>query len=233
MAKVRNIDISMSVPWLYRGTSNVPSPLIILLHGYGGNMEQMMRISEDCIPSTFGVASVQGPHQHTKPTRIGDSAPRVGFGWGRAFSEQHNACVHHRILDTVISALVEEHLADPDNVFLLGFSEPVPWNYQYALSGRNRIRGVVGVCGELPRSRVSNTTHTAILHVCGSSDPHNALSVAFENASYLKGNNVEVEIQVEEGAHEFNAGMKESVKAWLGSSSAKQPDKSGCSVDPA
>jgi predicted esterase len=55
MAKVRNIDISMSVPWLYRGTSNVPSPLIILLHGYGGNMEQMMRISEDCIPSTFGV----------------------------------------------------------------------------------------------------------------------------------------------------------------------------------
>src|SRR3954452_253335 len=111
-----------------------PRPLLIALHGYGGNKRQMMREAMDIAPDEFAVLSLQGFHQHLKEPKEKGGPLRFGFGWLTNFHPEDSVAVHHRALLNLIHSLVGEGVADRERVFLLGFSQSCALNYSFAFT---------------------------------------------------------------------------------------------------
>src|SRR5260221_7702682 len=151
-----------------------PAPLLIALHGYGASKRQMMREARVIAQEGFGLASLQGPHQHLKDPKEPGGPLRFGFGWLTNFRPEESVAVHHRALLELIDSLANESLADPQRIFLLGFSQSCALNYRFAFTYPHVLRGVIGICGGTPgdweSSKIYQQTNTAVLHLSGKRD---------------------------------------------------------------
>ena len=58
--------------------------------------------------------------------------------------------LHHRAVLDMADTLIDEGVADPKNIFLLGFSQTCALNYRFAFTHGKRLRGVIGICGGIP-----------------------------------------------------------------------------------
>src|SRR6266850_8274022 len=149
----------------------LPAPLLIALHGYGASKRQMMREAQALVPEGFGIASLQGFHQHMKEPKEPGGPLRFGFGWLTNFHPEESVAIHHRALLDLMQTLIGEGVTDPARIFLLGFSQSCALNYRFAFTYPNRLRGVVGICGGLPGDWETSTqyqpTNAAIFHLAG------------------------------------------------------------------
>jgi len=108
-----------------------PAPLLIALHGYGANKRQMMREALLLAPAGFGIASLQGFHQHMKEPKEPGGPLRFGFGWLTNFHPEDSVAIHHQALLDLIATLTSEGVVDPKRIFLLGFSQTCALNYRF------------------------------------------------------------------------------------------------------
>src|SRR6476659_7814062 len=111
---------------------STPAPLLIALHGYGANKRQMMREAQQMAPDGFAIASLQGFHQHFREPRVPGGPARFGFGWLTSYRPEESIAIHHQALLDLISQLVAEGVADPNRIFLVGFSQSCALNYRFA-----------------------------------------------------------------------------------------------------
>src|SRR5882762_3427822 len=118
----------------------IPAPLLIALHGYGANKQQMMREARQMAPANFAIASLQGFHQHIKEPKEAGGPLRFGFGWLTNFHPEDSVRVHHQAVLDLIQALTAEKIADPSRVFLLGFSQTCALNYRFAFTHPGYLR---------------------------------------------------------------------------------------------
>src|SRR6266404_8270903 len=109
-----------------------PAPLLIALHGYGASKRHMMREAQQMVPDGFVIAAVQGFHQHIREPKEPGGPLRFGFGWLTNFHSEESVAIHHRALLDLTQTLVDEGVADPKRVFLLGFSQTCALNYRFA-----------------------------------------------------------------------------------------------------
>src|SRR3972149_1551588 len=126
-------------------------PALIALHGYGGNRESLLAFAARLVGEGWVVAALQGTHQHAVRRRGGGL--RAVYGWGTQGDQEANQALHHAFLLAVIRDLVRACRADPRRIFLFGFSQSVGLNYRFVFTQPGRIRGVVAVCGGVPRAR--------------------------------------------------------------------------------
>src|ERR1700730_8128381 len=98
-----------------------PAPLLIALHGYGASKRQMMREAQQMAPAGFAIAALQGFHQHLKEPKEKGGPLRFGFGWLTNFRPEESIAIHHKALVDLMATLMDEGVADPGRVFLLGF----------------------------------------------------------------------------------------------------------------
>src|SRR5450432_135951 len=89
-----------------------PAPLLIALHGYGASKRQMMREAQPIAPENFGIAALQGFHQHLKDPKEPGGPLRFAFGWLTNFHAEESVAVHHQALLDLIATLVAENVAD-------------------------------------------------------------------------------------------------------------------------
>lgn len=195
------------------------APLLVALHGYGSNKAWMMREAKQFVPEGFAVAAVQGPHQHMKEPREPGGPLRYGFGWLTNFHAEESVALHHRALLDLISALVEEKVADESRVFLFGFSQSCALNYRFAFTHREVLRGVAGACGGLPgdweTSAVYGETRASVLHLSGTRDEFYPPERVGDYAERLRLRSPDVEARAYDAAHEFVPAMRADVRAWL------------------
>ncbi len=131
-----------------------PKPLLIALHGYGGDKSSMMKLARRINDRDYVIAALQGPHQHMiipppdSPDR--QRGPGYGFGWLTNFKPEESVALHHRAVNQIIDTLAAEGTADSHNVFLMGFSQAVGANFRYAFTHPQRVRGVIAICGGIP-----------------------------------------------------------------------------------
>ena len=123
------------------------APLLIAVHGYGAHKRHMMREARLVAPDNFVIASVQGPHQHFRPTPDGY---RIGFGWLTEHNADEYVRLHHDFLLRVIEKLDADGLIDISRVYLYGFSQACALNFRFAFTHSEAARAVVGVCGGIP-----------------------------------------------------------------------------------
>ena len=128
-------------------------PLLIAVHGYGAHKRYMMREARAVAPDDFVIASVQGPHQHFRPTENGY---RIGFGWLTEHKPEEYVRLHHDFLLRVIDKLFTEELIDPERIYLYGFSQSCALNFKFAFTHPNVARAIIAVCGGIPGDLETN-----------------------------------------------------------------------------
>jgi predicted esterase len=199
--------------------ADAPAPLLIALHGYGGNKRQMMREGQLIAPRGFAVASLQGPHQQMKEAREEGGPFRYAFGWLTNFRPTESIALHHRALLDLIEELSAEALIDPARVFLLGFSQSCALNYRFAFTHTQSLRGVVGICGGLPgdweTGAAYKATPASVLHLSGTRDEFYTPARTADYLERLRTRARDVEVKAYDAAHEITQPMREHIRAWL------------------
>jgi phospholipase/carboxylesterase len=197
----------------------VPAPLLIALHGYGANKRQMMREAKQMAPENFAIASLQGFHQHIKEPREAGGPLRFGFGWLTNFHPEDSVAIHHQALLDLIARLTSDGIADPKQIFLLGFSQSCALNYRFAFTYPDRLRGVVGICGGIPgdweKSERYGPTRAVVFHLAGERDEFYPPSRVEDYEAQLGLRAAEVEFKSYDAEHEIVAPMREDVRTWL------------------
>jgi predicted esterase len=124
-----------------------PAPLLIAVHGYGSHKRYMMREAQRIARDDFVIVSVQGPHQHYRPTKDGY---RVGFGWLTDHNSEEYVALHHDFLLRIIVGLERDGLIDRNRIYLFGFSQACALNFRFAFTHPEVSAAVIGVCGGIP-----------------------------------------------------------------------------------
>lgn len=198
---------------------STPAPLLLALHGYGANKNQMMREARLMAPESFAIAALQGPHQHLKDPKEQGGPLRFGFGWLTNFHPEESVALHHRALLQMIESAIGQGAVDPARVFLLGFSQTCALNYRFAFTHPDVLRGVIGICGGLPgdweTSDLYQQTAASVFHLSGERDEFYPPSRTANYAASLRLRANDVEHRSYDAGHEFVQPMREDVRSWL------------------
>lgn len=196
-----------------------PAPLLIALHGYGANKRQMMREAKQLAPDNFAIASLQGFHQHIKEPREAGGPLRFGFGWLTNFHPEESVAIHHQALLELMATLVDEGVADPKRIFLLGFSQTCALNYRFAFTHPDLLCGVIGICGGMPgdweTSDSYRPTQASVFHLAGTRDEFYGPDRVADYAERLRLRAQQVEFKSYDAAHEMVPAMRDDLRAWL------------------
>lgn len=196
-----------------------PAPLLIALHGYGAHKRQMMQEAQQMAPEGFAIVSLQGFHQHLKEPKEPGGPLRFGFGWLTNFRVEESVAVHHQALLDLISTLTREGLADPERIFLLGFSQSCALNYRFAFTHPNFLRGVVGICGGVPGDWETNEsfkpTRAAVFHLAGARDEFYPPARVAGYEKQLATRAQTVAFKSYDAAHEIVSAMRSDIRHWL------------------
>jgi phospholipase/carboxylesterase len=195
------------------------APLLIALHGYGANKLQMMREAQQMAPKTFAIASLQGFHQHMRPPKDTGGPPRFGFGWLTNFRAEESVALHHQALLDLIKTLIDDGVADPVRVFLLGFSQSCALNYRFAFTHPEYLRGVIGICGGIPgdweTSGLYRSAKIDVMHLAGTRDDIYPPERVQDYEKQLQTRARSVEFKSYDAEHEIVPEMREDVVQWL------------------
>lgn len=196
-----------------------PAPLLIALHGYGANKRQMMREAQQMAPDGFAIASLQGFHQHIREPRETNGPLRFGFGWLTNFRSEESVAIHHQALLDLISQLIEERVADPARIYLVGFSQSCALNYRFAFTHPELLQGVIGICGGIPGDWETNDAYHGsnldVFHLAGTRDEFYTPERVRDYQRQLAARARNVKFKSYDAAHEFVPEMREDVKQWL------------------
>ena len=199
------------------------APLLIALHGYGASKWHALREAKLIAPESFALAALQGPHQHLREPKEKGGPLRYGFGWLSSFRPEESVAIHHRALLDMIAALVEEGIADRNQIFLLGFSQSCALNYRFAFTHTNILRGVIGICGGLPGDWETSTaykeTDASVFHLAGNRDEYYPPARVENYAVQLHRRVRDVQFRSYDAGHEISPPMRIDISEWLKSKS--------------
>ena len=219
MTEDRTLQARINLYYDVQPASTSPAPLLIALHGYGGNKRQMMREAQQMAPDGFAIASLQGVHQHIKEPREAGGPLRFGFGWLTNFHSEESVAIHHQALLDLIGVLTDEGVADPKRIYLLGFSQSCALNYRFAFTHGESLRGVIGICGGIPGDWETSEKYRAatldVLHLTGTHDEFYSTERVSDYERQLKTRARSVTFKSYDAGHEIVPEMRNDVVQWL------------------
>jgi len=122
-------------------------PLIVWLHGHGGNENQLIRVMPEISLRNFVGISVQG----TEPVEKADGQISEGsYTWD--CSEMGSLLARQRIMSAIETAQERFHI-HPNRIMLVGYDRGGTTALRVALSEPTRFAGVASICGGLPQGR--------------------------------------------------------------------------------
>jgi len=194
------------------------APLIIAVHGYGAHKRYMMREARSVAPENFVIASVQGPHQHFRPTADGY---RIGFGWLSEHKPEEYIRLHHDFLLRIIEKLDADELIDTSQIYLYGFSQACALNFRFAFTHPAVASGVIGVCGGIPGDLDTNPIYNAFsartLYLYGDDDEFYTQEKFADYEKRLRERLPNFTSKQYKAKHEITNEMRGDIKAFLNS----------------
>jgi phospholipase/carboxylesterase len=205
---------------LYVPKGDMPRPLVIAMHGYGGDKSSMMKLMRRINDHDFVIACLQGPHQHlVMPTK---DSPKLGygFGWLSNFKPEESVAIHHYLVREIIETLGQSGMADTNKVFLLGFSQAVGVNFRFAFTNRDLIRGVVAICGGIPgdwndQEGKYQSGAVDVLSIAAERDEYYTPDRMRQNAEALRSRARSVESHFFDAGHEVPRESYPVINEWL------------------
>jgi phospholipase/carboxylesterase len=122
------------------------NPLLLLLHGYGSNEEDLFSFANE-LPDNCYVVSARAPFDMQYGSYVWYA---INFDADEnKFSNVEQAKTSRDLVANFIDELVTEYPIDADNVTLVGFSQGAILSYAIALSYPEKINRVVAMSGYL------------------------------------------------------------------------------------
>ncbi|MEO6303986.1 MAG: dienelactone hydrolase family protein [Bacteroidia bacterium] len=196
-----------------------PAPLLIMLHGFGSNEEDLFDIAKALDPR-FIVISLRGPN----------ALKDGGFCWydleflpEQKFKYDYKQAKESRIkILSFISNACKTYSLDSNNVFIMGFSQGAIMGYDLALAAPKKIKGVLALSGKIMdesknlKTDWSKAIKTKYFIAHGNSDNVIKIAEADSATKYLKSKKVaEVTFNRYEMPHSINGGELNDIKKWL------------------
>ena len=167
--------------------------LLILLHGYGSNEEDLFSFASE-LPDELLIVSARAPYD----MNFG------GFAWyaitldanDEKFSDLDEAKKSLTKIANFIDYVKTTYKTDPNNTFLLGFSQGAILSYALSLNYPNKVNHVIALSGyindDLVPSSVSELNITSDFYIShGSVDQVLPVEWARKAPEYLKTNNLQ------------------------------------------
>jgi len=196
-----------------------PAPLLIALHGYGASKWHALREAKLIVPDGFALAALQGPHQHLREPKEKGGPLRFGFGWLTNFHPEDSVAIHHQALLDLMAALIDEGVADPERIFLLGFSQSCALNYRFGFTHPHVLRGMIGIAGGLPgdwdTSDLYQPSNAAVFHLAGKHDEYYPPSRVESYEPQLRQRAKDVEFRSYDAGHEISSEMRDDIRRWI------------------
>ncbi len=121
------------------------APLLLLLHGYGSNEDDLFSFANE-LPEDYFIVSARAPYS-LQPS--GYSWYDIYFTETEKVSNLEEAKTSRDIIVTFIDELIKKYPINANNVTLLGFSQGTILSYSVALSYPEKIRNIVALSGYL------------------------------------------------------------------------------------
>lgn len=120
------------------------NPLLLLLHGYGSNEEDLFSFASE-LPEEYYIVSARAPYD----LAYGSYAwYAINFDADQnKFSDNNQAIISRDIVAGFIDELVSNYPIDAKNVTLIGFSQGTILSYAVALSYPEKVQRVVAMSG--------------------------------------------------------------------------------------
>jgi phospholipase/carboxylesterase len=185
------------------------APLIILLHGYGSNEEDLFSFAEE-IPEEYFIVSAKAP---IAMQPYGNAWYHITIdGDGVKSSDNEGARESRDIIAQFIDEIVAEYDVDKHYVTLLGFSQGTILSYAVALTYPEKVKNVIGLSGYINEEIIdlkSNPSyaHLNIYNSHGTVDQVIPIDAARKTPGYLKNIGIEStlsEFPVGHGVHPTN-----------------------------
>jgi phospholipase/carboxylesterase len=120
------------------------NPLLLLLHGYGSNEEDLFSFASE-LPEEYIVVSARAPFDMTYGSYAWYA---INFDADEnKFSDIGQAQTSRDLIANFIDELIVEYPIDKDNVTLIGFSQGCILSYAVGLSYPEKVKRVVGMSG--------------------------------------------------------------------------------------
>lgn len=119
-----------------------PYPLIVFLHGNGGNEQQILRLAPRVSRRNFVSIGLRGP-VCTGLNRKGS----LGYSWGDA---SHLPMLEEYLLGAIRQTRLHYHIHS-ERIILAGFAEGATLAYRMALQFPDKINGIIALNGHMPR----------------------------------------------------------------------------------
>ena len=190
--------------------------LVVTLHGYGMRPDVMLRLTRGLFREEPIIASLEGPNSFF----LGQQGPdtNVGYNWGTPETTEFHWKVHHEFLLTVVPVLQQQFGLGPERTILVGFSQPVGMNYRFAATHTGLVRGIIGICGGVPRNWDDGPyrdVDAALLHIARADDEYFPLETVTRFEDRLRRRASDVEFHLMPGKHRFPSNASHIVESWL------------------
>jgi phospholipase/carboxylesterase len=195
----------------------VHPPLLILLHGVGGNEQNLFSFAND-LPEDYLVVSARGP------LTLGPESFawfQVNFSSGRPqINEQQAEDARETILN-FIESLKNELDFDDQQVYLMGFSQGGIMSYSVALTAPETIKGIAVMSGRLlpeVKPLIAGEKRLEKLQIFishGKQDAVLQFPYATDAVTYLQTKGLTPEFHQYDEGHMINKQMFDDVKLWL------------------
>jgi predicted esterase len=192
--------------------------LVLALHGYSSNPEDMLRLTRAAVGAGHPVASVQAPHQHYLSERPKEGRPVSAYNWGISKHWDSTVRLHHEMVLQVLSSLRKRFGLPAERCILVGFSQPVGLNYRFAATHPDQIGGVIGICGGVPRDWQDGKykpVTASLLHLSRDQDEFYPVETASGFADLLRERAADVEFHMLPGPHRFPSQAGAIIRPWI------------------
>lgn len=192
-------------------------PLLILLHGVGGNEQNLFSFAPN-LPENFVVVSARGP------LTFGPNSFawfQVDFSTGKPQINEQQAENARQIIIDFIKDLKTEINFDDQQVYLMGFSQGGIMSYSVALTAPEKVKGIAVMSGRLlpeikplvAEEKSLQKLDVFISH--GKQDQVLNYQYAIDALEYLKTKKLNPEFHSYEEGHTVNQQMFQDVNNWL------------------
>ncbi len=189
-----------------------PHPTVVMLHGRFGS-EEVMWVFAQALPAEWLVLAPRGIHEEAE-----------GYSWHPRLPDEW-PCLYEldRAVTAVthfIHALPKQYNADPQHIYLMGFSQGAATAYALAMKYPKLIQGVAGLVGFVPEAcdaavQIQALEGLPIFMAVGQEDPLIPLARSQVCAHTLREAGASLTYQAYATGHKLNAqGMKDLEQWW-------------------